>query len=48
MQEEEWMGDVNAFVMDEDEELEVYGVRVVGHDLIGVSGSSYRHLSPYS
>ncbi|GFZ49805.1 hypothetical protein JCM24511_07208 [Saitozyma sp. JCM 24511] len=33
--EEEWMEDVNAFVMDEDEELEVYGVRVVGHDLIG-------------
>lgn len=35
--EEEWMADHNAFVADEDEESDVYGLRVTGHDLIGVS-----------
>lgn len=35
--EEEWMTDYNAFVADEDEESDVYGLRVTGHDLIGVS-----------
>lgn len=37
MQEEEWLEDANAFVMDEDEEAEQYGLRVTGHDLVGVS-----------
>jgi hypothetical protein len=36
-QEEEWMDDANAFIMDDDEETEQYGLRVTGHDLIGVS-----------
>jgi hypothetical protein len=31
------MVDVNAFVMDEDEEAEQYGLRVAGFDFVGVS-----------
>ena len=42
MQEEEWMEDPNAFAQDNDEETELYGLRVIGHDLIGVSLSSNR------
>ncbi|KAK1923454.1 armadillo-type protein [Papiliotrema laurentii] len=33
--EEEWLEDANAFVMDEDEESDQYGVRTTGYDLIG-------------
>ncbi|WVQ84827.1 hypothetical protein IAT38_006984 [Cryptococcus sp. DSM 104549] len=33
--EEEWMEDVNAFAMDEDDETGQYGVRTAGHDLVG-------------
>lgn len=36
VQEEEWMDDANAFIEDDDEETEQYGLRVTGHDLIGV------------
>ena len=31
------MDDANAFIMDDDEETEQYGLRVTGHDLIGVN-----------
>ncbi|KAK4689861.1 importin-9, partial [Tremellales sp. Uapishka_1] len=33
--EEEWLEDANAFVADDDDETEMYGLRVNGHDLIG-------------
>ncbi|WRT69867.1 uncharacterized protein IL334_006858 [Kwoniella shivajii] len=33
--EEEWMEDPNAFVIDEDDETEQYGIRTSGYDLIG-------------
>ncbi|WWC66093.1 uncharacterized protein I303_108715 [Kwoniella dejecticola CBS 10117] len=33
--EEEWMEDPNAFVIDEDDETEQYGIRSSGYDLIG-------------
>jgi importin-9 len=36
-QEEEWMEDANNFIEDDDEETEMYGLRLTGHDLIGVS-----------
>lgn len=43
------MEDANAFVMDEDEESDWYGLRVSGHDLVGVShttGRSFTVLIP--
>lgn len=36
-QEEEWEEDPNAFVEDEDEDNMAYSLRIVGHDLMGVS-----------
>ncbi|OCF34393.1 hypothetical protein I316_03907 [Kwoniella heveanensis BCC8398] len=33
--EEEWMEDANAFVIDEDDETEQYGIRTSAYDLIG-------------
>ncbi|KAK8849809.1 hypothetical protein IAR55_005145 [Kwoniella newhampshirensis] len=33
--EEEWMADANAFVIDEDDETEQYSIRTAGYDLIG-------------
>ncbi|WVR07905.1 hypothetical protein IAU60_004948 [Kwoniella sp. DSM 27419] len=33
--EEEWMEDANAFVIDEDDETEQYGIRTSGYDLVG-------------
>ena len=38
-QEEDWIEDPNIFVEDEDEEAVGYNIRVIGHDLIGVSWS---------
>lgn len=39
-QEEEWQEDPNAFVEDEDEDNMAYSLRIVGHDLMGVSSRS--------
>lgn len=36
-QEEEWLEDANAFVEDEDEDNFDYSLRIIGHDLMGVS-----------
>lgn len=36
-QEEEWLEDANAFVEDEDEDNLEYSLRIIGHDLMGVS-----------
>jgi hypothetical protein len=38
------MEDANAFVMDEDEESDWYGLRVSGHDLVGVSHTTGANL----
>ena len=35
-QEEEWLEDANAFVLDDDDETEQYGLRVGGLDVVGV------------
>ncbi|KAI9638767.1 armadillo-type protein [Dioszegia hungarica] len=39
--EEEWLEDANAFVMDDDEETEQYGLRTVGINLIGAMMDKY-------
>lgn len=39
------MEDANAFVMDEDEESDWYGLRVSGHDLVGVSHTTGRAVT---
>ncbi|WWC92624.1 uncharacterized protein L201_007583 [Kwoniella dendrophila CBS 6074] len=40
--EEEWMEDPNAFVIDEDDETEQYGIRTTGYDLIGSMMDKWR------
>lgn len=39
LQEELWTSNANAFVAQEDEELQQYSVRLAGFDLLGVSSS---------
>ncbi|OCF78060.1 hypothetical protein I204_02066 [Kwoniella mangroviensis CBS 8886] len=41
--EEEWMEDPNAFVIDEDDETEQYGIRTSGYDLIGSMMDKWSH-----
>nr|XP_019043733.1 hypothetical protein I302_08314 [Kwoniella bestiolae CBS 10118]OCF22663.1 hypothetical protein I302_08314 [Kwoniella bestiolae CBS 10118] len=41
--EEEWMEDPNAFVIDEDDETEQYGIRTSGYDLIGSMMDKWPH-----
>ena len=36
-EEEEWANDPNAFVMEEDDETDLYSLRIAGHDFISVS-----------
>ena len=36
-EEDEWANDPNAFVMEEDDETDLYSIRVAGHDFISVS-----------
>lgn len=38
-EEDDWLGDANAFVADDDDEAESYGLRTSGFDLLGVSRS---------
>lgn len=47
-EEDDWLGDANAFVADDDDEAESYGLRTSGFDLLGVSRELVRAKCPLS
>lgn len=43
-QEDNWINDPNAFVADEDDEMDTYSLRIAGHDFISVRSPLFTAL----